>query len=98
MNKIQELQTAIDKEIKKLSPQLDERYISKMLKVAQTIIAIHEEINYINGLVGIKNDQTPPQYYFLPKEWDDATDQPNAELKAHTVHHTVGELVVQASR
>jgi hypothetical protein len=79
VNKIKELQTAIDAEIKNLSHYLNKQFISKILEVAQTIINIHEEINYINGLVGITNDQTPPKYYFLPKEWDGATTKENEE-------------------
>jgi hypothetical protein len=50
---------------KKLSKHLSAEAISKIRKDAQTIIAIRDEINYINGLMGITN-QTQPQYYFLP--------------------------------
>jgi uncharacterized FlaG/YvyC family protein len=66
VDEIKALQDEIEREIQNLSTYLNPAVISKIRKDAQTIIAIRDEINYINGLMGITDDQTRPHYYFLP--------------------------------
>jgi hypothetical protein len=80
-----------------LSRKLDEPYFSEMLKVAQTIIAIHEEINYMNALVGIKNDQTPPQFDLATMRWEPMPALVTAR-KNHACCAVKGTLVVLGGR
>jgi hypothetical protein len=74
VDEIKALQDEIEREIQKLSNYLNDAAISKIRKDAQTIIAIRDEINYINGLMGITNDQTQQHYYFLPTKHDNADE------------------------
>jgi hypothetical protein len=94
MVEIKALQDEIEREIQKLSKYLNDAVISKIRKDAQTIIAIRDEINYINGLMGITKDQTQPQYYFLPtKHADEAVREEILRQAIRTVEQVRKSVV-----